>query len=232
MLPENGIYVYTKNSRPDSREIGFIEELQKKGYKIYINKKTTKKENVAIWFKDFFSIPKNIAKSHFAYNFIYNEEYSPISWENIDDSFILLTPYIEIYEHYMRSNIKSATFYLGVNTKDFSYLAKDKIYPLTYYELRNKNTRLAEYLKQDNSIKFTGRFWNSNIKENATLKDIAQKENEILNNSFAVIVDNPYTSKLIPEELVRATMSGALVLCQKTPSVYNVYKESLIYYIV
>ena len=43
LLPENGIYVYTKNSRPDSREIGFIEELQKKGYKIYINKKTTKK---------------------------------------------------------------------------------------------------------------------------------------------------------------------------------------------
>jgi len=230
VLPQNKVYVYTKNIYPDSREDGFVGQLQKKGYRVYINKEPTSQEEVAIWFKSFASIPFKEAKAKFTYNFIYSEDYSVVGFSKFDDNFIVLTPYVEIYEHYMRSNIKSAMFYLGVNTKDFTYLAKNKKYMLTYYELRNKNTLLIDYLKKDKNVQFVGKFWNNNHKEKASYRDIAKKENKILNDSFAVIVDNSKNPKLIPEELIRATMSRALVLTNKTPSVYDIYKENLVYY--
>jgi hypothetical protein len=109
------IYVYTKDAQMNAIETAFVKALKTAHFTIIINEDKKLPENsYALWFL----LPQNIAdidrKSTAKHNFVYSEEHYPFDWHEIATSPIILTPYQDLYEHYMRSNIKSALF----NIKD------------------------------------------------------------------------------------------------------------------
>lgn len=106
---------------------------------------------VGLWFRppEFAS---QLETSPAAWNFIYNEDYYPFDWRGLKKFPVVLTPYRELYEHYARSNIRTAMFTVGVNTTDFYapetvFQPGYKVYPLVYYGDNNKSSPLAESLK-------------------------------------------------------------------------------------
>ncbi|MBR5598962.1 MAG: hypothetical protein IKW39_02870 [Alphaproteobacteria bacterium] len=113
MFPKGSLYIYTKHVLPDNRETEFVNELEQIGYRVYINKETIGNKKTAIWFKDNVLVKDIIKDRNFEYNFIYNENYYPLNFSGLKTLPIILTPHQKLYEHYMRSNVKSATFYLG-----------------------------------------------------------------------------------------------------------------------
>lgn len=147
------VYVYAKSPVPDSRETGFIRELKRLGYEVKLNSSSLPAAGtVGLWFRppEFAS---QLETSPAAWNFIYNEDYYPFDWRGLKKLPVVLTPYRELYEHYARSNIKTAMFTLGVNTVDFYapetvFQPGYKVYPLVYYGDNNKSSPLAESLKK------------------------------------------------------------------------------------
>lgn len=147
------VYVYAKSPVPDSREEGFVRELKRLGYEVKLNSSSLPAAGtVGLWFRppEFAS---QLETSPAAWNFIYNEDYYPFDWRGLKKLPVVLTPYRELYEHYARSNIKTAMFTLGVNTVDFYapetvFQPGYKVYPLVYYGDNNKSSPLAESLKK------------------------------------------------------------------------------------
>lgn len=147
------VYVYAKSPVPDSRETGFVRELKRLGYEVKLNSSSLPAAGtVGLWFRppEFAS---QLETSPAAWNFIYNEDYYPFDWRGLKKLPVVLTPYRELYEHYARSNIKTAMFTLGVNTVDFYapeavFQPGYKVYPLVYYGDNNKSSPLAESLKK------------------------------------------------------------------------------------
>lgn len=139
------VYVYAKSPVPDSRETGFIRELKRLGYEVKLNSSSLPAAGtVGLWFRppEFAS---QLETSPAAWNFIYNEDYYPFDWRGLKKFPVVLTPYRELYEHYARSNIRTAMFTVGVNTTDFYapetvFQPGYKVYPLVYYGDNNKSS--------------------------------------------------------------------------------------------
>ena len=136
LVNKDVIFIYTKNHYPTSKENGFIDGLKKSGYRVIVNTSTKTPQKVAIWFKSTNAVKTIMDTTQFKYNFIYNEDYYSLNWQELKEKPIILTPYQELYEHYMRNNIKSARFYLGVNTKDY-YPTGEAKKDIVYYENKN-----------------------------------------------------------------------------------------------
>ena len=156
------VYVYSASPEPDSREAGFIRELKKLGCEIKVNPENKPDKSVAaVWFRAP-EFARNLADSEAAYDFIYSEAYYPFDWRGLAKMPVMLTPYREIYEHYARSNIKSAMFTLGVNTADYTAPAAadaGKKYPLVWYGDNNRQTPLAEKIIARPDSYILGNFW-------------------------------------------------------------------------
>ena len=228
-IKNNKVYVYTQTIIPNSQENGFIEELKALGYSIEVNSnKELAPKDVSVWFKSNQYTMEGKIKTN-SYTFLYNEDYYPYHPQSSDISPVILTPYKDLYEHYARSNIRSAEFFLGMNAKDFIYDEKGRQY-IVYYELRNQDTEVSGYLSNNDKILFVGRFWQSNVPLDATDEYISKKYNTMLQKSRIVIIENTPNSKLIPQEILHATASGALVVTRFNQSVYNVYGDNLIYF--
>lgn len=229
LVKKDIIYVYTKNHQPDSRERGFILELKNLSYQVKVNQTPTKEQETAIWFKMPHNIKNIMFNNKFKYNFVYNEEYYPFDYEGLEELPIILTPYQDLYEHYVRSNIKSAVFFLGVNTREFFSINSKKPHKLVYYEYRNKETSLYEYLSKEANAYYLGRFWNNDISPTASSEVIASKENKILSQAEFVVVDNSNVYNLMPEEMLNAISSGTPVITQKNGYIQQIYGDTLNY---
>ena len=101
------LYVYS--SQPlNTYENTYVKELGELGYKIKYNVSSdAKKRGTAIWFYSP-EIIRQLKQSKANYNFLYTEEYNVVDLSGIKDYPIILTPHRAIYEHYMRSNMKTA----------------------------------------------------------------------------------------------------------------------------
>lgn len=99
------ISVYPQQNSLNATEKSFISALKKEGYDVKIS--PVKQTAIAIWFR-FPNQIKEITASTAKYNFMYTEEHYPFDWYKIDNLPIILTPHQDLYEHYVRSNLKSA----------------------------------------------------------------------------------------------------------------------------
>ena len=106
------IYVYSSKNILNKSEQEIIKDLQEAGYRIVLNKAISKKEKFSLWFRNPENVKDIMSKTTFKYNFIYSNAYYTFDWEGLDKQPIVLTPYQELHEHYMRSNIKSAVIKL------------------------------------------------------------------------------------------------------------------------
>lgn len=226
------IYIYTKSLQLQSKELGFVRELKLLGYKVLINSPIKPSEqDYGLWLgspEDVADINKNPAKI----KFLYTEAYYPADWHGIQNMPIILTPYKELYEHYMRSNIKTAWFTIGVDVADFYVTKQTKKYQLTYYGDDNKTTPLTEILSQE-KVKFIGDFWSDKNRIIASKKGDAKERNKALAQSKIVLVynaPNSPESKRIPDEIMEAAASGTLVFSTFNQAVHELYGDSIIYY--
>lgn len=107
--PQNTIYVYTLHNNITEHEQSFIKDLGKIGFNIKHRKADdASKGGYALWFAPPEYVVEIQKISHAKYDFIYSEAHYPFNWHSIKNSPIMLTPHQNLYEHYMRSNIKSA----------------------------------------------------------------------------------------------------------------------------
>ena len=207
------VYVYAKSPVPDSRETGFIRELKRLGYEVKLNSSSLPAAGtVGLWFRppEFAS---QLETSPAAWNFIYNEDYYPFDWRGLKKFPVVLTPYRELYEHYARSNIRTAMFTVGVNTTDFYapetvFQPGYKVYPLVYYGDNNKSSPLAESLKKQSgnnkpsplagslnaqnstvlgSVWFMGRFWENGLPQLVPQGTPAEKGRELSRAFIAAV---------------------------------------------
>lgn len=232
------IYLYTRDAQPDSREQGFASELKRLGYEVKLNASNMPSANsIGFWFKTPEYI-KEINQSQAKYNFIYNEEYYPINGQELQTKLIVLTPYQDLYEHYVRSNIKSAKFILGVNMADFYMDAKSlqsdyKEYSLVYYGDNNKPSPLAVKLQSEANVKFLGRFWEKNDKVLQNKEGGASERGRLLSKAKIVSVynePNSLDSKIISKEIMEAAASGCLVMSSPNGMVKEIYGDNIIVY--
>ena len=107
---KDAIYIYTKDKHISQIEEKLIKNLEKKRYKVVINPNDIKGKRFALWFREPNEVRKIMSTTSFEYNFIYSEAYYDFQWDGLDKLPIMLTPYQELHEHYMRSNVKSAIF--------------------------------------------------------------------------------------------------------------------------
>lgn len=252
------VYVYAKSPVPDSRETGFIRELKRLGYEVKLNSSSLPAAGtVGLWFRppEFAS---QLETSPAAWNFIYNEDYYPFDWRGLKKFPVVLTPYRELYEHYARSNIRTAMFTVGVNTTDFYapetvFQPGYKVYPLVYYGDNNKSSPLAESLKKQSgnnkpsplagslnaqnstvqgSVWFMGRFWENGLPQLVPQGTPAEKGRELSRAFIAAIYVNPETpaAKMVPAETAEAAAAGALVIMPSNPAVKEIYGDNVIMY--
>lgn len=106
--PKEKVYIYTTDKKMSLNEEGFINELKKLNYNVVINKDVTNSQNLAIWFVSPSKVRDIMDKTKFTHNFVYSDEYYPFHYVGLKKLPIVLTPHQKLYEHYMRSNIKSA----------------------------------------------------------------------------------------------------------------------------
>lgn len=101
------LYVYS--SQPlNTYENTYVKELGELGYKIKYNVSSdAKEEGAAIWFYTP-EIIRQLKQSKAKYNFLYTEEYNVVDLSDISEYPIILTPHRALYEHYVRSNMKTA----------------------------------------------------------------------------------------------------------------------------
>lgn len=230
LLKQDIVYVYTKGQL-SSEETGFIAALKRVGYTLKINpQELPKAKTTALWL-DTPNAVEEIKKSKARFNFIYTTAYYPLTFADIKESPVILTPYRELYEHYVRSNQKTALFSLGINPADFYKTSGKKIYPVLYYGDNNKIFPYAEHLKQKKDIRFMGDFWPADFA--ATQPQSAYERAGILSQSDVVIVYNDASSPLskkMPQELAEAAACGALVFSTPNQVVTEVYGDNVITY--
>jgi len=231
-VKKNILYVYTEQSTPSIEEEGFVRELRRLGLTVMVNEKPkTDKENYALWFKNPNDAEK-IANSVFKENFLYTQAYYPLDWRISKKMPIILTPYREIYEHYMRYNIKSAMMILGVDTSVFYESSHQKKYPLIYSG-NNKNDKISQYLKEHTNALFLGTFWPKDYKQLSLEDSLPNGRSKVLGETQRVVVynnkDTP-ESKKIPNEIMEATACGALVYSSYNKALEETYQDSVILY--
>lgn len=123
-LSKKEISVYSFNKLSDKEQI-FVKELEKIGYKLqYLSLDNKESSNIAIWFGSP-EIVKNAQLSNAKHNFVYVTDYYPVSFEKNIGYPIVLTPHKALYEHYTRSNIKTAL--LDIENKSSSMQLKNII---------------------------------------------------------------------------------------------------------
>lgn len=108
------VYIYTAEPTPNATEQDFIAALKGQGVSVKIN--TPHPKQTAIWFRS----PEQVAdviKNPVKYNFMYSEVHNVVDWRGMKNPPIVLTPHRDIFEHYTRSNLKTALFDLQNNTK-------------------------------------------------------------------------------------------------------------------
>lgn len=101
------VYIYTQGHTPTQEEQDFIAALKEKGRRVRIN--VSDPQDAALWFRPP-ETASTIAESSAKYNFIYNEVHNVFDWRGMPTPPIVLTPHRDIFEHYTRSNIKTALF--------------------------------------------------------------------------------------------------------------------------
>ena len=235
--PKEIIYIYTQTNQIDSREQGLANELKRLGYEVKINDRNTqKRDSIGLWFSPLGYVEK-INRSQTKYNFIYSENYYPLNWNEIQSDVIVLTPYQDLYEHYVRSNVKSAKFTMGVNLADFSLNTNNfqsgyKEYPVIYYG-DNTLSPLAERLRDDKRVKFLG----SAGEEGANIlqaKEGSARERGIFLSKANIVAlynapNSPETKYIVPQ-IMEAAASGALVFSTPNEAVKELYGDNVIIY--
>lgn len=110
-LPQKPVVcVYTSLDKPEAKQLEFVKELKRLGYKVKLNSKDfPQKGEVGLWFKNP-EFAYKIENSSAEYNFLYSKEHYPFEWYGMKKIPVVLTPYVSLYEHYMRTNIKVALF--------------------------------------------------------------------------------------------------------------------------
>jgi len=101
------IYVNSEHELT-SVEQQFLSDLKTNGIKLIRHQKKFPTNAYVLWF---YPPEQAIAiqdSSSEQINFIYSDAYYPFEWKGGKELPIMLTPHQKLYEHYMRSNIKSA----------------------------------------------------------------------------------------------------------------------------
>lgn len=227
------IYLYTSSNVLTSREKGFIRELKNLNYGVKVNPKQLPVQgSIGFWFKSPAYV-KQIGESAAKYNFIYNEEFYPFEWQGLKNPPIVLTPYRKLYEHYMRANVKSALFTLGVNPVDFYQHNRRKVNPLVYYGDNKQDDKVGEQLLAEPNVRFLGRFWPNDGRMLEVSEASASKRCETLAETEIVIIPT-YTSspqgEMITAAVMEATACGALVMSPENQVLKQQYGESIVYY--
>lgn len=229
-LKQETLYVYTKG-QASSAESGFIDELKRLGFAVKLNAKELPEPQTAALWLDSPNALEEMKKSQADFNFIYTTAYYPLPFAEYQKAPIVLTPYRELYEHYVRVNQKTALFSLGVNLKDFYNTEDKKVYTVLYYGDNNKVFPYSEALKQKKDIRFMGNFWQASSE---ALQPKTQKQKaDILNQTDIVIVYNDPASplsKTIPTELAEAAGCGTMVFSTPNPAVSELYGNNVIIY--
>ena len=228
------IYMYTQSPEPSSNEKGVIRELKLLGFNVILNSQSMPEPNTyGLWFTNPDRIQK-IEQSPAKYDFLYTEVYFPIEWRGIKKQPIILTPYQDLYEHYVRSNIKTAKLQLGINTADFNDNQSSKQYNIVYYGDNNKPSPVAEYLKQQPQAKFLGAFWNANDNQviNISIGNPKARNKTLQKIKMVITFDEPNSpaTKKIPQEVMEATASGALVFASPNVAIEKIYHDNVIIY--
>lgn len=230
VLKQETLYVYTKG-QASSAEAGFIDELKRLGFAVKLNVKELPKPQTAALWLDTPNAMEEMKKSQAEVNFIYTTAYYPLPLAGQTKALVVLTPYRELYEHYVRFNQKTALFSLGINLKDFYNKEDKKIYTALYYGDNNKVFPYAEALKQKKDIRFMGNFWPASFE---ALQPKTQKQKaDILNQTDIVIVYNDPASpqsKTIPTELAEAAGCATLVFSTPNSAVSKLYGNTVITY--
>ena len=99
------VYSYTVEHTPNISEQNFVNALTELGINVRVNEQNAK--NFAVWFRSPEQAEK-VAESSAKYNFIYNEARYTFEWRKMNKTPIVLTPYRDLFEHYTRSNLKTA----------------------------------------------------------------------------------------------------------------------------
>lgn len=86
----------------------FLSDLKNNGIKPILHQKKIPSNAYVLWFYPPEQALKLQNTSDNQINFIYSEAYYPFDWRGLKKLPIMLTPHQKLYEHYMRSNIKSA----------------------------------------------------------------------------------------------------------------------------
>lgn len=227
------LYLYTEQPNLSVEEQGFIRELRRQGLSVVVNEQIkSDKKAYALWFKnpDYAS---QLPDSPLITNFLYTKAYYPFDWQSTKNPPIVLTPYREIYEHYMRSNIKSAMMTMGTDTSVFYQKSPQKKYALVYMGDNNKNAPITEYLKNHTNALFLGTFWPKDY-SNLPLKDsLPEGRAKALSETQKVIIYNEKDapeSKRVPQEIMEATACGALVFTTYNKAVEDLYQDNVIFY--
>lgn len=101
------IVVYPSTAKINAPEKAFIAALKGEGYAVKIASEKQKAADVAIWFRPPDAVGE-ITTSAATYNFMYSNAHYPFDWYKMPNPPIVLTPYNDLYEHYVRSNLKAA----------------------------------------------------------------------------------------------------------------------------
>lgn len=101
------IAVYPANAPINIKEKALISALEKEGYTVQLAPKKQRAIDVSIWFRSPQEL-SDVVSSTAKYSFFYSEEHYPFDWYKIATLPIVLTPHNDLYEHYVRSNVKAA----------------------------------------------------------------------------------------------------------------------------
>lgn len=101
------IAIYPLNREINVKEKALISALKGAGYSVKIIPQKQHTDDIAIWFRSPEAV-EEITASLAKYNFMYSDAHYPFDWYKIPNPPIVLTPYNDLYEHYVRSNIKAA----------------------------------------------------------------------------------------------------------------------------
>ena len=91
-----------------ANEKQFLKALEKQGIKTVKHNENTPKDAYVLWFyppEQALTLQNTPTEQT---DFIYTDAYYPFEWRGLKKLPVMLTPHQKLYEHYMRSNIKSA----------------------------------------------------------------------------------------------------------------------------
>lgn len=220
------LYVYTSSSNPDNQVKALLKEFRYAGYRVRLNAKTgSSSAAVCLWLKTL--PPEGNTSCQNGWNFVYTEEYAP---QKADEKTILLTPYRTLFEHYSRSNIKTALFTIGVDLSAFYPDNQKKLYPVAYWGDNNKPSLVAEAVQTIPSARILGDFWGANPRVLKPAGNSFLDTGNILRAIGIVVFYDAEQGAKIPQEVMAATASGALVIMNENSAVKEAYSQNVITY--